>query len=269
MTDGCTPHAMMWVVSMPLLRRPRRARVTAALASGAVLCAALVGCGSTPDRADPTGVDELVIPTPSPDPADFARSIDNPWLPLTPGNRWAYRVTSEEGPATITVTVLDRPRVVAGVTTTVVRDVARAEDATVLEETLGWFAQDRAGNVWQFGEDTTSYDGRRPSKDVSWEAGVGGAMAGIAMLAEPRLGDGYLQAYDRGEAEDQATVIGFGVTQTVPAGTFRDLLETEESTPLEPGLVERRLYARGVGLVHQVLISGGNAVVELVEYAAG
>ena len=38
--------------------------------------------GAAPRRPDspPSGVDELKIPTPSPDPDDFVRGIDNPWL---------------------------------------------------------------------------------------------------------------------------------------------------------------------------------------------
>ena len=149
----------------------------------------------------------LEIPTPSPDPGDFVERIDNPWLPLLPGAEWVYESTEGE---TITVTVTDRTREVAGVTTTVVRDVVTDEDGEVVEETDDWFAQDRAGNVWYFGEDTVEYGGpdrRRPDTSGSWEAGVDGAEAGIAMLARPRRGDGYEQEHAEGEAEDRATVL--------------------------------------------------------------
>ena len=50
------------------------------------------------ERSPPTGVDELVIPTPSPDPADFVAVVDNPWLPLEPGRTWTYDVTDVRGP---------------------------------------------------------------------------------------------------------------------------------------------------------------------------
>jgi hypothetical protein len=36
---------------------------------------------------------------------------------------------------------------------------------------------------------------------------------------------------------------------TTPAGTFEKCLKTEETTPLEPGDKEYKLYAPGVGLV--------------------
>ena len=36
---------------------------------------------------------------------------------------------------------------------------------------------------------------------------------------------------------------------TVPYGSFTDVIETLEWTPLEPGARERKFYARGVGLV--------------------
>ncbi len=85
------------------------------------------------------------------------------------------------------------------------------------------------------------------------------------MLAEPRVGDGYQQEFLEGEAEDRATVLSLAEAVNVPAGSFPDVLQTEESTPLEPGLVERKYYARGVGLVFEETVSGGFERVELVE----
>ena len=235
------------------------------------LCAAIAasllsGCGAEPPSIDPTGVDELTIPTPSPDPADFVDEITNPYLPLTPGSTWTYSATSEDGEETITVTVLEETRLIQGVEATVVHDVVTDEDGGVLEDTYDWFAQDEAGNVWYLGETTTEYDGKEVSTEGSWEAGNDGAEAGLAMPAEPRVGDGYRQEFYAGVAEDRAEVLDLETSLTLTYGVFDDLLKTEESSPLEPEVVEHKYYARGTGLVLERTVAGGDDVVELVSY---
>lgn len=250
---------------MPPARRSAPRRAVPALAAAWLLA----GCGAGPEPAPPTGIDELQIPTASPDPADFVAEIDNPYLPLRTGSRWVYESRGED-PETITVTVTDETRVVAGVTTTVVSDVVTDAQGQVVEETRDWFAQDREGNVWYFGEETTEYDDRgRPDTAGSWEAGVDGAQAGLVMPARPRVGDGFRQEYAEGEAEDQATVLEVDDARTIGLGTYADLVVTEDTTPLEPGLVERKYYARGVGLILEETVSGGTDQVELVSYTEG
>ena len=93
-----------------------------------------------------------------------------------------------------------------GVTTTVVHDVVTGPDGEVLEDTFDWYAQDTAGNVWYFGEDTTEFDERgRPDTAGSWEAGVDGAQAGIVMLGDAagrrRLPAGVLRGRGRGPGD--------------------------------------------------------------------
>src|SRR5688500_20278845 len=97
------------------LRGVRRPRAAAALAAGLVL--GLAGCAGIgqPAPYDSPGINGLVIPTPTPAPADFVQGADNPWLPLEPETRWTYD-TSESGraPGSIVVDVLDGPAPVAG-----------------------------------------------------------------------------------------------------------------------------------------------------------
>jgi hypothetical protein len=238
--------------------------LTGLLVSGLAV-ATLSGCAGGPPHVDPAGVDGLEIPTPAPNPRDFAASVDNPWFPLEPGTVWTYRATSEEGAETVVVTVTDRTRVVQGVTTTVVHDVVRDGRGRTVEDTFDWYAQDNAGNVWYFGEDTTAYDGRRTSTEGSWEAGVDGAEAGLLMPARPRVGDGYAQEHLAGVAEDRGRILALRERREVPAGTYVDVVVTEDTTPLEPGLVERKYYARGVGVVFEEDVAGGSELVELLE----
>ena len=64
------------------------------------------------------------------------------------------------------------------------------------------------------------------------------------MPAAPRVGDGFRQEYAEGEAEDQATVLAVDDARTIGLGSYSDLVVTEDTTPLEPDLVERKYYAR-------------------------
>jgi len=229
----------------------------------------LAACGSAPETSAPSGVDGLEIPTPSPDPKDFVDGIDNTYLPLTPGSVWKYRTTSSEGVETNIVTVTDRTKLVAGVTTTVVHDVARDGRGRVIENTWDWYAQDTAGNVWYFGEDTTEYADGKASTEGSWEAGVSGAQAGLAMPADPRVGDGYAQEYAPGVAEDRGEILAVDDTVSIPFGDFQDVVRTEDTSPLEPDLVENKYYAPAVGVVMERTVRGGDERVELVAFTAG
>jgi hypothetical protein len=204
-------------------------------------------------------------------PGDFTTRIDNPYLPMRPGSRWVYRETGTGGTVQrVVVRVTRRTRRIAnGVTARVVRDTV-TERGRLVEDTFDWFAQDRAGNVWYLGEDTTEYeDGRPVSKEGSWEAGVDGARAGIVMLARPRPGRGYRQEYYEGEAEDRARVLSIDDQAEVPAGHFTNVLLTKDWNPLEPRVLEYKLYARGVGLVLALHVSGEGGREELVRYVRG
>jgi hypothetical protein len=204
-------------------------------------------------------------------PSDFTTRIDNPYLPMRPGSRWVYRETDTGGTVErVVVKVTRRTRRIAnGVTARVVRDTV-TERGRLVEDTFDWYAQDRAGNVWYLGEDTTEYeDGRPVSKAGSWEAGVGGARAGIVMLARPRRGRGYRQENYPGEAEDRARVLSLDDQAGVPAGHFTNVLTTKDWNPLEPRVLEYKLYARGVGLVLAVHVSGGSGREELLRYEPG
>ncbi|MBA2767797.1 MAG: hypothetical protein H0U35_01440 [Sporichthyaceae bacterium] len=223
----------------------------------AVLAAAAIGAS--------TGSPGAAASSSALDPAGFTTTIDNPFLPLVPGTLMRYRETGDDGEGAVVVRVTHRTKSIQGVETVVVRDRAYL-DGELVEDTFDWYAQDRRGNVWYFGENTKEYEnGRVVSTAGSWKAGRDGARAGIVMKAQPRAGDTYYQEYSPGVAEDQATVLSLEASATVPYGSFCDVLKTKDFTALEPGIVERKFYARGVGPVLEKLVSGGNERLVLVK----
>jgi hypothetical protein len=199
---------------------------------------------------------------PTIDSKNFVAAVDHRYYPLTPGSRYVYR--QRNGEEKVEVTVTDLKKSVLGVSCTVVMS-REFEGEELVEETLDWFAQDLDGNVWYFGEDTHRYeDGKPAGSSGSWQAGVDGAQPGIIMKATPRVGDTYRQEYLPGHAEDMGEVVRLDDTLTVPCGHFAGVVVTRDTSPLEPGAVELKFYAPGVGLLME---QEGDERVELVSYS--
>jgi hypothetical protein len=232
------------------------------------------GCGGDEPSRSAAPQDEPSFPPamspyePAIDPADFVEGIDNPYLPFEPGTRYVYEVLAEGERARDVITVTNKTKEVMGVTCTVVRDVETVE-GKVAEKTFDWYAQDRYGNVWYFGEYSEAYEDGKVSTEGSWEAGVDGALPGIIMLGDPQIGDRYRQEYFKGEAEDIGEVVKLNASIDVPYGSFTDLIVIEEWNPLEPKIYEDDYYAKGVGLVFEEVTKGPSEVVKLVEVTRG
>ncbi len=223
-----------------------RRLVSLGLASGL-----LVACSGSAAPLGPTGIDGLTIPTPSPAPADFVAHVDNPWFPLRPGTRWVYRRFTTIDTRTLVATVLPAPRVVDGVATTAVRwQWRRSERRTTIA--VRWYAQDRAGNVWWFGQHLWRGDPRVDDLATrSWQAGRDGAQAGLLVAARPRVGDGYANGFRPGVVERRSTVVSLDSTVAVPRRSYRGTLTTRDASGLGPHRLVRSFFARGVGLVAQ------------------
>jgi hypothetical protein len=218
----------------------------------------LAACGGSPPL--PQGSEPVEL-----DPADFTAEIDHPYWPMTPGSRWLYA----EGTNEVEVRVLSQTKSVLGIEARIVHDVLR-EDGAVVEDTYDWYAQDEDGNVWYLGEDTRELEnGRVKTREGSWEAGIDGAQPGILLPGKPKPGLAYRQEHYAGHAEDRAKVLSLDGQAIVPYGPFAGLLTTEETTPLEPGLVEHKLYARGIGPVLAVTVAGGSGREELLRFVPG
>jgi hypothetical protein len=184
------------------------------------------------------------------DPSDFVREIDNPWYPLRPGTTYVFRGVESGKPMRDVVAVTTRRKTILGVSCVVVRDTVYV-DGRPTEATSDWFAQDRKGNVWYFGEATAELDhsGKVKSREGSWQAGVDGAKPGIVMPGRPKVGQSFRQEYLKGHAEDHMAIQSLSATVRVPYVSTSRAMRTREWTPLEPGVVEHKYYVRGLGMV--------------------
>jgi hypothetical protein len=200
-------------------------------------------------------------------PEDFTTEIDNPYWPMAPGTRWTYREVDEEGKEleVVVVVTTETKKIANGITARVVRDTV-TEDGQLVEDTFDWYAQDKQGNVWYFGEDTAEFEnGELTTKSGSFEAGVDGALPGIIMPADPQPGMKFRQEYYKGEAEDNGEVLSTNEMAEVPFGQFKQMLLTKDTITIEPDVLEYKLYAKGVGPVLVLGVSGGGGREELIE----
>ena len=169
-----------------------RKRAGAAAAAIAVLLPALAGCGGSSGegttQADQQSGTSTLPQSSEPsnlNPADFTTRIDNPYWPMPVGATWQVHVSNPQGESlqeTITVTNQIK-RIADGVTARVVHDVVY-DHGKPSEITDDWYAQDREGNIWYFGENTASIQNGKKDTSGSFEAGRNGADAGIAMAAQ-------------------------------------------------------------------------------------
>jgi hypothetical protein len=243
-----------------------------ALIATVMMATVAVACGNsangTKASADglPQGAEIVDL-----NPADFSTEIDNPYWPMAVGSKWIYRETDAEGSEQrVEVTVTHKTKRIAnGVEARVVHDVV-TEEGVPVEVTDDWYAQDEKGNIWYLGEATTEYENGKPKSTAgSFEAGRDGAQAGIIMPAVPKAGVKYRQEYLKGEAEDRGEILSTSEQVEVPFGHFTKVLMTKDLNPLEPKVLEYKWYARGVGPVLALAVSGGFDREELIGYTKG
>lgn len=204
--------------------------------------------------------------------SNFSHPLDitNTYFPLVAGTTYTYKAETKDGCEVNPVTITYDTRVIDGVTTRVVHDqvydgeACTTDPSALTEDTLDYYAQDNAGNVWYMGEDTLDCQGAGNCTpgEGGWIGGVKGAQPGIVMLAQPRSGDTYRQEFLPGVAEDQATVTSVGVTAKLTRddaiqSSFSNCVVTKEFTKLEKGAIGSKTYCPDIGVVIDIDHHGG------------
>ena len=223
------------LASMPrVVRRPRAVVAAAGLALAAGALSGCAGIGQ-PAPYDSPGINGLVIPTPSADPADFVTGVDNPWFPLEAGSTARFDVIGDDGTdlGWFETTVLEGTTDVGGLAATGVTTASAIDGRDDIS--TRYYAQDTAGNVWLVGADEGGVG--------SWRAGEDGAQAGLAVPAHPRLGDGWLTRVVPGRAEESTRV------EDQSRAMVQTRTQDDGQDDGEAGTATRNVYERGVGLV--------------------
>lgn len=243
--------------------------------SAVVLTAA---CGGSPAPAPNSGTSAaqssaapmtIADPySPTIDPATFSTTIDNPYFPVVPGTRTIYQSHTPDGLQQTTTEVTRDTKTIMGVKTVVVHDTVSVDNRTT-EDTFDWYAQDRDGNVWYFGEATKAIaeDGTVDTEG-SFEGGVDGALPGIIMPGHPQVGDRYRQEYAKGVAEDTGEVLNLTGSETTPlTGPLGDLMVTKDTDLLDPTApAENKYYARGIGVILTTEAGGRDEAVRVEKF---
>ena len=186
-----------------------------------------------------------------PEDCDFSSTGSNEFFILEPGYRLVLTGEGDQGEdIRLTITVKEKTKVVDGVETRVVTE-NQVENGELVEISRNYFAIcEQTNDVLYYGEQVDNYvDGKIVNHDGSWLAGVDNAREGIIMPGLPFVGLKYKQEVAPGVAMDRAKIVSMDKTVDTPAGTFVDVLKTRETTPLEPGFVEFKYHAAGIGLI--------------------
>lgn len=233
-----------------------------AIAGGVV--ALLVATGLTACGDDSRSSGEPGSTDPGVDVNTLSPVIDNRYVAFSSFRRAEFEgteVDDETGEAVATRVVTEpstETATVGGAEVAVVVDTDY-EDGELVERTHDYYAQAGTGDVYYMGEDVDDIEnGEVVGHHGAWQAGVGGARAGVFMPAAPAAGDEFEQERAPGVAEDRSTVVRTGLAVRVPAGTFDDCIKTKDVDPLGGGAVEFKFYCVGVGLVREKYPGGGS-----------
>jgi hypothetical protein len=242
----------------------------AALAAASLLaCGLLSGCGQSGPSAGAAG--QTALPAGSGRPAQHAAggfsqplNVSNPMFPMVVGTEFQYQGTIVDGegthPHSVVFTVTDLWKQVDHVRTVVALD-QDFRDGGLQEQELAFFAQDDAGNVWNFGEYPEEYEnGKFTGAPSTWIRETGGAYGGIHMLSKPKVGAQYREGLVPAiQFDDISQVARTGQRTCVPAGCYRHVLVIDETSPNDPTSGHQiKYYSPHTGLV-RVGARGGDS----------
>ena len=216
-----------------------------------------VGSVPQPPTPGPGAPDAPAAPSAPDEPEQYVGDVDHPYFPLHAGSAWVYEGDSEGQHRRDVVRVLDERTAITGIEcVAVVQEVYL--DGELSEITTEWFAQDRDGNVWKFGEDSLEADGSGfAQSEDSWIAGEEGREPWLFLAAQLAVGDEFT------DGEDIVVVTRLGATAEVPAGSFHNTVEADEN-PDDEDDKDIIIYAPSVGLISEQSASG---TIQLVEFS--
>src|SRR3954463_5911209 len=256
----------------PIRRRPALALIATAAALAAIIAGGTAQSGAAPAAKGQRTIKSGAGPgwPKTLHPSDFVRRVNNPWFPLKPGSKWFYRGIEGKTHESNKVHVKHKRKTILGVHTTIVHDVV-FKHGKPREVTDDWYAQDRHGNVWYFGENTKELDshGHVTSREGSFKVGKNGARPGVLFPGHPKRGQTARQEYLKGHAEDHFKILDVNARVRSPYVSSRHAVRTKEWTPLEPGIVENKYYVRGVGTVKAKVVKGPRERSQLVHFRRG
>lgn len=221
----------------------------------AAACAVFMGCQETPPLGVELGDGPLELQAHkklspevcSPSSGGFTTVSTNPYFPMAVGDQWSYEGEEGDEELSLLITVLNRTRLIDGVTTRVIEEREWVDDE-LLEISWNYFAQAEDGTICYFGEDVDIFEENDVIvHDGAWCADDPGNAPGIFMPADPQPGMKFQIELAPGIAEDEAKIVGSGPV-TVEAGRFTETIRFRETTPLEKG-VGFKTFAAGTGLI--------------------
>jgi hypothetical protein len=214
---------------------------------------AAVAAATSPPAANAKGL-------PTPKASHFGHHsnlVTNSWFPLARGSVYVYEGQKDGKQARDVMTVTRKVKTITGIRAAVVADRLFL-NGQLAERTTDWYAQDKRGTVWYLGEKTAELNGRGKvtSTEGSFLNGRDGARGGIFMPAKPHVGQSFQQESLKGEAEDRFRILDLATTVSTPAVSSQSAMLTEETTPLEPKVVDHKYYVRGIGTVKEQQVAG-------------
>jgi hypothetical protein len=214
---------------------------------------------------------------PIPKPSQFGKNssvVTNPWFPLPRGSVYVYDGQKDGKTARDVMTVTPKVKTITGIRAAVINDRLFL-NGRLAERTTDWYAQDKRGTVWYLGEKTAELNahGKVTSTEGSFLNGRKGAKGGIFMPSRPAVGQSFQQEAFKGQAEDRFRILSMATSVTTPAVSSQAAMLTEETTRLEPGVVDHKYYVQGIGTVMEQQVAGAPAAqaesTQLVSFQAG
>ena len=190
----------------------------------------------------------------------FSTTGNNTYFILEIGYYLILEGVDEGNNVKLNITVLNQTEMVGTIETRVVQE-NETVNGEIVEISRNFFAFcEETKSIFYFGEEVDIYEGGMiVSHEGEWRADEGDNKPGIIMPGLALIGARYYQEIAPGVAMDRAEIIENNATITVPVGTFEGCLIIKETSPVEPGALEYKYHAPGIGLIIDEML-------ELVQY---